>query len=322
MALAATLLTPSISDAQGDEDLRVSCTIHVFTETECEMVRREAVADMVSALESFASANGSYLVDGSGYLGRGSGWAFWEGRNYSVAIGAALVDEGHLASNPLWSGDSTVEGELLVYRCQDRVAVFTRKSTSEPSPGDRDWWANNGCTTYPITNLNATYFEVSVPLSLTGSEPRVSCTIHVFTETACEGVRREAVSEVVSALESFGSTNGTYLVEGSGYLGRGTGYAFWQGPNYPVAISTVLIDEGHLTPDPIWSDPLWSNTTSIEADLLVYRCLDRVAVFTRNSTSEPSPDDRSWWANNGCTTYPITGLNATYYELSTHLPAG
>ncbi len=140
-----------------------------------EDLRRLAVDEMVKALESYGQANGTYLVDGSGFRGRGSGWAFYEkaGGNYPASIVNALVDAGHLpvdgGRDPLWEGPLSITGDMLVYRCMDRVAVFTREGVSAPSSDDSVWWAENGCTRYPIDRLNATYFSLSDPLESLGT---------------------------------------------------------------------------------------------------------------------------------------------------------
>jgi len=164
-ALAATLLVATTADAQAESPPKQACIIHVFhTPVDCD--REQAVADMVTALESYAEQHGTYLVEGTGFLGRGSGWAFWEqeGSAYPTSIASVLAGQDHLTADtnrgPQWSAMS----DMLVYRCRDRVAVFITDSAQQPSVSDQNWWASNRCFMYPIDTLGATYFEVSEPL--------------------------------------------------------------------------------------------------------------------------------------------------------------
>jgi len=122
---------------------------------------------MITALESYANSNGTYSVSGGGYQGNGAGWAFWEGNNYPTATSSVLISDGHLAADaipdPYAAGDNSGTGDVLIYTCADRVAVFTRDTTTHPSASDSTWWADNNCNRYPIDRLNATYFALSRP---------------------------------------------------------------------------------------------------------------------------------------------------------------
>ncbi len=135
-----------------------------------------------------------------------------------------------------------------------------------------------------------------------------------------EDRRQLAMAELIGALESYGDANGTYLVDGGGFKGRGSGWLFYglEGTTYPVSVASILTAEGHLSADAV-RDPLWVSETSTVGDVLVYRCKDRVAVFTRHSGIRPSSEDADWWRDNGCTRYPIENLNASYYQISKHL---
>lgn len=321
LALAATLLVPATAEAQQD-DAPQDCTFHVFHgEEECDGVRIDRVIEMLVAIQSYAADTGTFRVDGGGFRGRGTGWAYWEregSRNYPTSIATVLINKGYLSADSAPDADArwSRNNDVMVYRCQDRVAVFATGVTEEPNPVSRDWWADNDCTRYPIDRVGATYFVISVPLSLTGS-----------LNTEAEQVRVQAVSDMVAALESYGAANGTYRVGGGGFRGGGTGWTYWEkaGSTYPVAIATVLSNEGHL-PANAARDPLWSSSTAIEGDLMTYRCKDRVAVFTRHAFAEPygptetSAFDSGWWADNGCTRYPLDRFNATYFKLSAPLP--
>jgi len=279
-----------------------------------EDLRQQAVDQMVAALESYGDANATYLVDGGGSRGRGSGWAFFAqpGSNYPVSTASVLVGAGHLPPDhlhdPLWTSIGSVKGDVLIYRCKDRVAVFTREGNRKPTPEDADWWTDNGCIRYPIDRLNATYYKVSRPFPKLPDPP---------LPPDHEPRRQEAVDQMVRALESYGTRNGTYLVSGGGSRGGGAGWAFFEraGTNYSVSTASVLTQYRHLPSSPL-HDPLWTSNDSVAGDVLIYRCNGRVAVFTREGNGQPSAEDSAWWTDNGCTRYPIDRLNAKYYKVS------
>ncbi len=131
-------------------------------------------------------------------------------------------------------------------------------------------------------------------------------------------LREEAVDDFVEALESYGDEHGTYRVHGGGHRGKGNAWAFYEGKSYPKSTANVLIEGGHLSPEPV-RDELWTDHTSIIGDVLVYTCKDRVAVFTREGNGQPSVEDRAWWDANGCLRYPIDRLGVSYFALSSRL---
>ena len=125
-----------------------------------------------------------------------------------------------------------------------------------------------------------------------------------------------ALSAVVSALESYASDNGNYTVSGFGAGGNGQGWFHRQAGNYPQSIYSALIE---YLPD-VPSDPLHLDTSSPSSDdFLVYRCEDRIAVFSLSDGIQPSSQDTDWWETNGCTTLPITRFNHSYFQVSDSL---
>lgn len=133
--------------------------------------RQLALLQMVAALESYGSENGTFMVAGGGAGGRGTGWALYEeaGSNYPVATATVLIAEGHMAAghlrDPLWVDPLSIVGDVLVYPCKDRVAVFTREGDGKATNADSRWWTDNDCHRYPIDRLNATHYVVSSPLA-------------------------------------------------------------------------------------------------------------------------------------------------------------
>ncbi len=287
---------------------------------EDEILRQKAVDHVVKAFESYGKTNGTYLVEGAGRWGGtgGDGWVFYETgpsrypSPYPTSIASVLIDEGHFTDgvfyDPLWRSKTWTFGDMQAYRCEDRVGVFTVHGDGKAAAEDRAWWVDNNCTQYPADKLDLGYFKLSYPIPRLPDPP---------LPRDPEDLRIMAVWEMLEALESYGDANGTYLVDGSGFRGRGSGWAFYEkaGSNYPASIANALIETGHLPAD-ARHDPLWENPLSIAGDVLVYRCQDRVAVFTREGISKPSTEDSDWWADNGCTRYPIDRLNTTYFKLS------
>lgn len=267
---------------------------------------------VLQGFESFAEEHGTYKVPNSGFEGRGNGWAIYEGNRYPRSTVGALMAEGYvpdITNTELWARTTALastEGVVTAYRCSDRVAVFNLHGGGHASTEDVDWWADNGCSRYPIDTLGATYFEVSRPLG------------HLDGASANESIRVQALEAMYVALGSYRNANGTYHVPNTGFNNGGTGWAFYQGGTYATSIASVLIDEGHLDADPS-HDPLWGATTQLaegEGAVMVYRCKDRVAVFTRHSTAEASTWASDWWADNDCNRYPIDTLGATYFKVS------
>lgn len=281
-------------------------------------LRMAWVDQMVQALEAYGTAHGTYRVPDSGFDGGGNGWALYEGNRYATSIAARLSAEGFfppLETSNHWDSTTALaasEGIAMVYRCKDRVAVFNVHSSAQASGDSSDWWTENRCNPYPIDQLGASYFVVSRSLGhLEGADER-------------EDLRVAAVDATLEALRSYAVANGTYLVPGTGFDGRGSGWAFYEGSRYSTSIANALIATGHLSADPL-HDPLWADTTSMasaEGAVLVYACKDRVAVFARHGTAQPATTEADWWAENECTRYPIDQLGATYYRVSNSLSCG
>ncbi len=151
-----------IHSADGDEDFG-PCN------GDLETYRQHAVDEMLLALQYYNEKNGTYWVADAGSKGTGHGWGFYEGDSvYVTSIASALRDGGHLSAkpihDPLWMGSTDIIGDVLVYRCKHRVAVFTRHGEGQPTPEDRAWWDDNDCFRYPIDRLDAKYFRLSAPL--------------------------------------------------------------------------------------------------------------------------------------------------------------
>lgn len=270
-----------------------------------EWFRAAAIDQAIEALESYASINHSYRVSGGGWGGNGQGWFHYDGNvNYPESVSSVLVQQGHLNGiiyDTLYTNSSAVAGDFLIYRCSDRVGVFSRHGdASLTSTEDRTWWDSNGCTRYPIDRLGADQFRVSQPANDVG--------------------REAAMRQTIEALESYGEERGTYRVTGGGWRDGGQGWMLYDNnASYTTSISDALTIAGHPV---LLTDPLFIDSTRTVGDFLVYRCSDRVAVFSRHGGENqlPSLEDSSWWSSNGCTTNPIDRLNANYYMVSQPLP--
>ena len=107
------------------------------------------VTAVISGLESYAAANGTYTVTGGGHNGNGQGWFHFSAGSYPASIFAVL--SSHLTSvpsDPLHTNVSAFSrDDFLIYRCMDRVGVFARSDGIQPSDADQAWWSNNNCTT-------------------------------------------------------------------------------------------------------------------------------------------------------------------------------
>lgn len=288
------------------------CSQHAASQTTNDQERMSEVARAVSALESFAQESGSFTVDGGGFNGNGLGWFHKSTGRYTDSISNTLVASGHLSpplpKDPLHPDPIVFStNDFLVYRCQDRVAVFSKSDSIETSATDQDWWNNNSCTNYPIDNLDHPYFQLSNALSDTlanNDEQRIN-----------------EISQAVEALESFADQFGTYTVSGGGFRGNGQGWFHRTGGPYIESISAKLVDLGHLSA-PVPQDPLHPTPGKFSIyDFLVYRCQDRVAVFSKADSIEPSTQDQNWWDNNDCTRYPIDNLDHTYFQVSKAQPS-
>ena len=123
------------------------------------------------ALESYGAENGTYRVDGGGWGGNGQGWFHFDNNTkYTQGVGAVLVAEGHAdrieeLQDTIHINSTRTFGDFLIYRCKDRVAVFSRHGgASDTSAADREWWDSNGCNRNPIDRLGGDSFKLSAPL--------------------------------------------------------------------------------------------------------------------------------------------------------------
>ena len=179
-----------------------------------DVERQLAVSAVITALESYASDNGNYSVSGFGAGGNGQGWFHRQAGNYPQSIYSALIEYlTDVPSDPLHLDTSSPSSnDFLVYRCEDRIAVFSLSDGIQPSSQDLDWWESNGCTTLPTARFNHTYFEVSDSLENV-----------IDTPVTHDAERQLAVSAVITALESYAADNGNYTVSGFGAGGNGQG---------------------------------------------------------------------------------------------------
>ena len=283
-----------------------------LSQTANDLTRISEVSRAISGFESFAQQSGNYNIDGGGFDGRGLGWFHLTGGRYTNSISNVLVDSGHL-SNPVPKDPSHPNPgqyssfDFLVYRCLDRIAVFSKANSIAPSASDQSWWSNNNCTTSPIDNFNHTYFQVSESLS--------------NIDVDYDEQRIDQVANVVSALEAFSLQSGNYNVDGGGFDGRGLGWFHLVGGRYTESIANKLLDSGHLS-TPVPKDPLHPTPGRFSNyDFLIYRCQDRIAVFSKADSIAPRESDSAWWESNNCTTSPIDNFDHTYFQLSSSLPS-
>ena len=79
------------------------------------------VTAVISGLESYAAANGTYTVTGGGHNGNGQGWFHFSAGSYPASIFAVL--SSHLTSvpsDPLHTNVSAFSrDDFLIYRCMD-----------------------------------------------------------------------------------------------------------------------------------------------------------------------------------------------------------
>lgn len=200
--------------------------------------------------------------------------------NYPQSIANKLESFGFFAG--ITPATDPEGRDFLVYRCEDRIAVFAQTNNAGPSTDDRNWWSNNACTTYPYQR-GYNYIKLSAPLP------------------SRDPARVEAVSSVVSALEAYADTNGTSQVLGAGWKGKGEGWYNMTGTNYPQSIANALASffSGAVPNDPDGRD------------FLIYRCGNRIGLFADTDSAGGATTDRTWWNNNGC----FTPTNGAYSYL-------
>jgi len=272
--------------------------------------RALAVAQAVQAFESFGLEHGNYIVSGGGGSGDGQGWyQYTDNTHYPTSIAQVLVAEGHLPATYLTDPADTnrdhhlrVGSDFLIYRCKNRIGVFAKPSSAAlvPTAADETWWTNNGCIDYPISAFGHTYFALTTPLD-------------------SDSVRWGSMQHTIDALESFATDYGTFNVLGAGGSGDGQGWLqYTDNAHYQTSIAEVLQAQGHMRSRFI-ADPLDQNPDHhlrVGRDFLVYRCLDRVAVFGASDHLEAGPEDAAWWSANDCIDYPIVTFGFSNFHLS------
>jgi hypothetical protein len=117
------------------------------------------------------------------------------------------------------------------------------------------------------------------------------------------------VDRVVAAYEALGVDSGSHVTDGAGSKGRGQGWFDYEnGSTYPVAISRWFDERGYFGGEGVPVDPAGSR-------FMVYRCGDRVAVFSVSDGVAPTAEDAQWWSDNGCPQTPFD-QRRTYFQLS------
>ena len=273
-------------------------TYYVLTdELPLDQIRQQAVSTIVDVLEDYGRDNFTYVVPDSGYQDDGDGSFNADRGLYDVSIRDGLIRDGYLQPDavlrePL-SRDGFDSNGIRVYRCQDRVAVFSLADTITPTEADTDWWNTNSCTTNGFTG-GRTYFQLSDPLPL-------------------DEHRDQAIVAVLVAFEAYAGEHGTFLIDGAGYQGNGGSWFSRTTADYDPNVATALINAGYLTADPLPEDP--HVNLDYTNGLRVEHCNDRVAVFSLSNGAQPAAEHATWWADNNC---PTTSLDIghTYFRLS------
>jgi len=274
-----------VSDQYGHSYFDLSASL------DADGVRQSHAAQILAAYQAYGQQNFTYKLN-AGFYNRGYGDFNLAGKSgYSTSLASVLVEQGLLSRE---FAESFGAASYLVYRCGNRVAVFTARESIGPDPVDAAWWADNDCYTWPISN-GREYFTLSDPLPL---DPE----------------RVQVVANAVAAFEAYAAVNGTYLVAGAGHEGNGDGWFSTGTTNYQTNLAERLLELGHLAPSERIDDP-WAQTDS-SYGLRVELCKDRLAVFSRSDVIEPEPADAVWWADNECSTYPTTHHDQTYFVLT------
>lgn len=271
-------------------------------ESENDEVRRTAVDQIISALETHAVNWGSYRIWDHGSAGGGQGWFHRSGGSYGPSLysrlerylnGAVPADPQHLDITKPSSND------FLLFRCKKRIAVFSIADTLLPSTQDHLWWLENDCPLSPIENFNHQYF-------------RISRSLDEF-DTPFDSRRKAAVNDIVDALQKYASIYGTYKIDGVGSRGTGQGWFHHTSATYPASVYSALAE--FLTYVP--SDPLHFDVSRFQPeDFMVYRCKNRIAVFAKTDKLQPTSSDINWWQKNGCTNSPMLNYDHKYYQVS------
>ena len=276
----------------------------VFNNNSFDDERNIALTDIINAFEQYASDNGSYFIPGTGYANNSQGWFHYDKGAYNASIYSGLAPYlTGIPKDPLQQDINAYSPhDFLVYRCLDRVAVFAQTSSLTADDSDSTWWNDNNCNPSPFENHGRTFFKLSQPLNLANPSNDIQ--------------RQTNVSDVIAALEAYASDNGTYKVTGTGHNDRAQGWFHHDQGAYNASIYSGL--STYLSNIPI--DPLHTNFPAFSAfDLMIYRCKDRVAVFSYTDALTPTTDDQNWWATNNCTTTPIDRHNHNYFLISNPL---
>ncbi len=286
----------------GDSNI---ATVTITPAADHDAQRTIAMSNIIAALETYKEAHGNYIVTGGGHRGRGNGWFHLKNSSaYPESTANVLVNAGYLSAqnnrDPLLTNPGAYSRyDFMLYRCGDRVAVFSKSDGIKTSVEHAAWWDANGCTQLPIERYNHPYFMV------TGT----------FTDDSHDAARVAGVAQMITALESYHESTHSYRVAGGGHRGNGNGWVQHVGGNYPDSVSNVLQSLGHLSTGFI-RDPLYVSGGSVKNDYMIYRCKNRVGVFSLSDEITPATEDQNWWTANNCTTIPITRYQHTYFQLS------
>jgi len=279
-----------------------------------DTIRVSEVARVVSALESYAAVNKTYLLAGTGSNGTALGWLHLaSGSAYPKAISAGLAEGGHLNANDLPHDPTHPDpgiydtSDFLVYRCKDRVGVFSLSDGIQTAATDKQWWDSNGCTQYPIEQFNHSYMGLTSPL--------------VDVAGLQDDARMVAIDGLVTALERFAAANGTYRLTGAGSRGKGVGWLHYDnGGAYPKSIAAGLVEGGYLDAGSVPKDPAHPDTSLFsKSDFLIYTCADRTGIFSLSDGVQTDPADEAWWDANGCTNYALENFDHQYMRLTAPL---
>ncbi len=144
----------------------------LLTPLTSDELRQLAIAQTVSALESYGTQNATYTLP-AGEGGLGQGW-YQQGDTTNDSILDVLVAEGHITgtplTDPLYNDTDGTGFDFQIYPCGNRVAVFSQTDTLVTYSDDAAWWADNNCDTTPLSTHG--YFQLASELD-TLDEPYV-----------------------------------------------------------------------------------------------------------------------------------------------------
>jgi len=149
---------PTAFDATVSEGSVPGATIVTTQRSDAEYADQ-----IVAALEEWSVDAGSYVVEGTGWLGSGAGWSNRTDGPYENSVEERLIVAGHLQAR-LAPAESDPHG-VLIQMCKDRVGVF--------APSDLEvaidleslrWWNEMGCERVALDEFGLTYLALSEPL--------------------------------------------------------------------------------------------------------------------------------------------------------------